>query len=68
MKQETLNKYIGKTWGVLTCLGIDHEDYDREKQTKRTFFKVKCSRCGSVSVVRADRFLGHMFQNHAQAV
>lgn len=29
MKQETLEKYIGKTWGVLTCIGIDHEDYDR---------------------------------------
>ena len=28
MKQETLEKYIGKTWGVLTCIGIDHEDYD----------------------------------------
>lgn len=58
MKQETLKKYIGKTWGVLTCLGIDHEDYDKEKQIKRTYFKVKCSRCGSESVVRADRFFG----------
>lgn len=35
MKQETLEKYIGKTWGVLTCLGIDHEDYDKEKQIRR---------------------------------
>lgn len=58
MKQETLEKYIGKTWGVLTCLGIDHEDYDKEKQIKRTYFKVKCSRCGSISVVRSDRFFG----------
>lgn len=31
MKQKTLKKYIGKTWGVLTCLGIDHEDYDKDK-------------------------------------
>lgn len=58
MKQETLEKYIGKTWGVLTCLGIDHEDYDKEKQIKRTYFKVKCSKCGSISVVRSDRFFG----------
>lgn len=58
MKQETLKKYIGKTWGVLTCLGIDHEDYDKERQIKRTYFKVKCSRCGSESIVRADRFFG----------
>lgn len=52
MKKETLNKYIGKTWGVLTCLGIDHEEKNR------TYFRVKCSRCGHESVVRSDRFFG----------
>lgn len=61
MKQETLEKYIGKTWGVLTCIGIDHEDYDKEKQSKRTYFKVKCSRCGSESVVRSDRFFNKKY-------
>lgn len=69
MKQETLEKYIGKTWGVLTCIGIDHEDYDKEKQSKRTYFKVKCSRCGSESVVRSDRFFNkNIYQNHALTV
>ena len=61
MKQETLEKYIGKTWGVLTCIGIDHEDYNKEKQSKRTYFKVKCSRCGSESVVRSDRFFNKKY-------
>lgn len=55
MKEETLQKYIGMTKGVLTVLSLDHEIYDKEKQKKSTYFKVKCSRCGKESVVRSDR-------------
>lgn len=44
------------TKGVLTVLSLDHETYDKEKQRKSTFFKVKCSRCGKESVVRSDIF------------
>lgn len=32
MKEETLQKYIGMTKGVLTVLSLDHEIYDKEKQ------------------------------------
>ena len=56
MKEETLAKYIGKTRGVLTCIELDHETYDKSKCKKSTYFKVKCSRCGKESVVRSDRF------------
>ena len=55
MKQETLNKYIGNTFGVLTVLSLDSETYNKETQTKRTYFKCKCNRCGEETVVRADR-------------
>lgn len=56
MKKETLEKYIGLTKGVLTCLSLDHETYDKKKQRKCTYFKVRCNRCGKESVVRSDRF------------
>lgn len=56
MKEETLKKYIGVTKGVITVLELDHETYDKEKQCKRSFFKVKCNRCGKISIMRADRF------------
>lgn len=56
MKPETLAKYIGMTRGVLTCIGLDHETYDKAKYKKCTYFKVKCNRCGKESVVRSDRF------------
>ena len=55
MKEETLNKYIGKKKGVMTILELDHETYDKEKQIKRSYFKVRCSVCGHESVVRADK-------------
>lgn len=32
MKIETLKKYIGNTYGVLTILDLDHEEYDKTKQ------------------------------------
>ena len=41
MKIETLKKYIGNTYGVLTILGLDHEEYDKTKQIKRSYFKCK---------------------------
>ena len=56
MKPETLNKYLNKTHGVLTVLGLDHEDYDKIKQCKKSYFKCKCNRCGSIVVVRYDKF------------
>lgn len=56
MKQETLNKYLNKTHGVLTVLELDHEEYDAIKQCKRSYFKCKCNRCGSITIIRADRF------------
>lgn len=56
MKIETLKKYIGNTYGVLTILDLDHEEYDKIKQIKRSYFKCKCNRCGSETIVRADRF------------
>lgn len=56
MKEETLKKYIGNTYGVLTVLSLDHEEYDSIKQVKRSYFKCKCNRCGSTTIVRADRF------------
>lgn len=56
MKKETLDKYLNTTHGVLTILELDHEEYDKEKQSKRSYFKCKCNRCGSMTVVRADRF------------
>ena len=34
MKIETLKKYIGNTYGVITVLGLDHEEYDKIKQIK----------------------------------
>lgn len=55
MKKETLKKYIGKTNGVLTAIELDHEDYDKEKQRKRSYFKCKCSKCGKITVVRSDK-------------
>lgn len=56
MKQETLNKYLNTTHGVLTILELDHEEYDKSTQCKRSYFKCKCNRCGSITVVRTDRF------------
>jgi hypothetical protein len=56
MKQETLNKYLNTTHGVLTILELDHEEYDKLTQCKRSYFKCKCNRCGSITVVRTDRF------------
>lgn len=56
MKIETLKKYIGNTYGVLTILGLDHEEYDKTKQIKRSYFKCKCNRCNSITIVRSDRF------------
>ena len=56
MKEETLKKYIGNTYGVLTVLSLDHEEYDSIKQIKRSYFKCKCNRCGSTTIVRSDRF------------
>lgn len=32
MKEETLKRYVGKQFGVITVLGVDHETYDKEKQ------------------------------------
>jgi hypothetical protein len=55
MKKETLKKYIGNTFGVLTVLSLERETYNKETQTKRTYFKCKCNRCGEETVVRADR-------------
>ena len=56
MKQETLKKYLNTTHGVLTILELDHEEYNKTKQIKRSYFKCRCSRCGNITVVRADRF------------
>lgn len=56
MKQETLNKYINTTKGVLTVIDLDHEEYDKEKQRKRSYFKCYCNRCGKETIVRSDRF------------
>lgn len=57
MKEETLKRYIGRQFGVITVLDIDHETYDKEKQVKRTYFKVHCNRCGKDSVLRADALI-----------
>ena len=56
MKETTLKKYIGNTYGSLTVLDLDHETYNSETQTKRTYLKCLCNRCGKNTVVRADRF------------
>lgn len=56
MKQETLNKYINTTKGVLPVIDLDHEEYDKEKQRKRSYFKCYCNRCGKETIVRSDRF------------
>lgn len=56
MKLETLKKYLNTTHGVLTILELDHEEYDKIKQCKRSYFKCKCNRCGNTTIVRADRF------------
>ena len=56
MKKETINKYLNKTFGVLTVLSLDHEEYDKIKQIKRSYFLCKCNRCGKNTVVRCDRF------------
>jgi hypothetical protein len=57
MKEETLKKYIGKTFGVITVLDLAYETYDKEKQCKRTYFKVHCNRCGKDSILRADALI-----------
>ena len=57
MKEETLKKYIGKTFGVITVLDVAYETYDKAKQSKRTYFKVHCNRCGKDSVLRADALI-----------
>lgn len=54
MKESTLKRYIGKTFGVITVLSVAYETYDKEKQSKRTYFNVHCNRCGKDSVMRAD--------------
>ena len=56
MKTETINKYLGKTFGVLTILSLDHETYDKEKQCKRSYFNCKCNRCNKYCLTRSDRF------------
>lgn len=57
MKEETLKKYIGKTFGVITVLDVAYETYDKVKQSKRTYFKVHCNRCGRDSILRADALI-----------
>lgn len=57
MKEETLKKYIGKTFGVITVLDVAYETYDKVKQSKRTYFKVHCNRCGKDSILRADALI-----------
>ena len=56
MKEETLNKYLNTTHGVLTILSLHHEEYDSVKQCKRSYFLCKCNRCGQETIVRTDRF------------
>lgn len=57
MKEETLKKYIGKTFGVITVISVAYETYDKTKQSKRTYFNVHCNRCGKDSVLRADALI-----------
>lgn len=47
------SKYVNLTNGVLTCI----EDLGIQQYGKRTrhLLKVKCSRCGKLSIVRTDR-------------
>lgn len=57
MKEETLKKYIGKTFGVITVIDVAYETYDKEKKSKRTYFNVFCKRCGKTSILRADALI-----------
>lgn len=57
MKEETLKKYIGKTFGVITVIDVAYETYDKAKQSKRTYFNVHCNRCGRDSILRADALI-----------
>ena len=56
MKEETLKNIIGKQNGVLVCIGLEYETYDKEKRRKRSYVRVKCLRCGHEDVVRAETF------------
>jgi hypothetical protein len=55
MKTETLKKYIGNTFGVLTVISLNNETYDKEKQSKRSYFYCKCNRCNENCIARSDR-------------
>lgn len=49
-----IDKYIGKTKGVLTIIGFDKEELNKVNK-KHIFTNCKCSICGKVSKVRLDR-------------
>lgn len=49
-----IDKYIGKTKGVLTIIGFDKEELNKVNK-KHIFANCKCSICGKVSKVRLDR-------------
>ena len=61
MKKETLDKYIGLTVGCLTVIELDHETYDKEKQSKRSYFKCKCNRCGKYCNIMKNKFDKDLF-------
>lgn len=56
MREQTKNKYIGKTFGAITVIDINSETYNKENQVKRTYFNCKCNRCGNKTIIRSDRF------------
>lgn len=48
MKEETKEKYLNKTFGVITTLEVDYI------LNSRVYLKCKCNRCGNITSTRID--------------
>ena len=53
--EEAKKKYVGKKNGVLECIDVKQDKEKKAKNGYRTMAICKCSVCGNVSEVRADR-------------
>lgn len=55
--EEAKKKYIGKENGVLKCIDVVQSTNAKAKGNYRTMAICKCSRCGAITEVRAERLL-----------
>lgn len=55
--EQAKQKYIGKKNGVLECVDVIKSDTKKSKNGYRTMAVCKCSVCGAITEIRADRLL-----------